>query len=158
MRSRPALSRRRLLQGGLALPALELFGARRALAATPAVPKRLLMVHQPQGTVLADWVPVGTERDFTLPFLLEPLAPWRDRAVFVTGLDNRIAGKNSVGNAHQQAASHQSHFGHRQRTVRFPSQRRAPRLQARPLPCQGRGSCPGHCSGQHDEAGSKLWR
>jgi hypothetical protein len=96
-------SRRRLLRssaGLLALPALS--GLARS-APVGALPKRLLILHTPQGTVLSQHVPVGTESSFALPFILEPLAAFQDRMVLVTGLDNRVPNYNSVGNAHQNA-------------------------------------------------------
>jgi hypothetical protein len=99
------ISRRRLLGTGgaaLALPALQLLPRARA-EGTGATPKRLLIVHHPQGTCLAQHVPIGDEFNFSLPYIQEPLAPFQDRAIFLAGLDNRIAGLNSVGNAHQQA-------------------------------------------------------
>lgn len=101
------ISRRRLLGLGgatVALPALELLRGRQARAeGTGALPKRLLIVHHPQGTVLSQHVPQGSEQAFVLPYISAPLEPFQDRAIFLTGLDNRVAGLNTVGNAHQQA-------------------------------------------------------
>ena len=105
-RGGPRISRRRLLGSGgaaLALPALGLFGAREARAAPTAVPKRLLVVHHPQGTVLSQTVPIGTADAFTVPYILEPLQPYLHRGLVLTGLDNVIAPTNTVGNAHEQA-------------------------------------------------------
>jgi hypothetical protein len=97
------ISRRGFLgRAALALPALELFGERPARAAG-AGPKRLLLLHTPQGTSLPYHIPSGNEDQFTLPFILEPLAPYQDRAIFLAGLDNRIASMNIVGNPHEQA-------------------------------------------------------
>ncbi len=102
----PRISRRRLLGAGgaaLALPPLAALGARSARAAVGPAPKRLLIVHHPQGTVLSQTVPTGTADAFTLPYILEPLAPFIDRGLVITGLDNVIAPTNTVGNAHLQA-------------------------------------------------------
>jgi hypothetical protein len=68
-----------------------------------AAPKRLIVVHLPQGTVLSDHVPTGSETDFTLPFILEPLAAFQDRIITIAGLDNLMPTYNEVGNAHQNA-------------------------------------------------------
>lgn len=99
------LSRRRLLGhlgAAVALPPLVGLGRARA-EGSGALPKRLLVVHHPQGTVLPQAIPTGGASAFTLPYILEPLAPWQDRAIFLAGLDNVVAGLNTVGNAHQQA-------------------------------------------------------
>lgn len=98
--SRP--TRRSLLAaGGGALVAPFLPGLRRARADVPeGAPKRLLVFHHSQGTVLPDFVPVGSSTDFTLPHILEPLAPYQDRMAVLTGIDNAMPQFNSVGNAH----------------------------------------------------------
>ena len=98
-------TRRRLLQGGLAASLIPLFSrpTRADTGSALAGPKRLLIVHSPQGTVLSQTVPTGGERDFTLPFILEPLAPYKDRMIVITGLDNRAPYSNTVGNAHDNA-------------------------------------------------------
>jgi hypothetical protein len=100
-----SLTRRRLLGGGLALPFLSPFrpSALRAAPLPAAAPKRLIVVHLPQGTVLSDHVPTGSETDFTLPFILEPLAAFQDRIITIAGLDNLMPTYNEVGNAHQNA-------------------------------------------------------
>jgi hypothetical protein len=100
------IDRRRFLRGALAaaaLPALELSSPARARAATGIAPKRLVIVHHPQGTVLSQHVPSGTERAFEPGSILEPLRPFLDRAVVLSGLDNVASWRNSVGNAHQNA-------------------------------------------------------
>lgn len=100
------ISRRRLMGLGsaaIALPALDFLGRPARAEGTGALPKRLLMVHHPQGTALAHYLPSGSEDSFSLPYILEPLAPFQDRAIFIAGMDNRIAPLNTVGNAHQQA-------------------------------------------------------
>lgn len=105
-RSRSLWSRRRALQLGgglLSLPVLQGLAARPARAAIGAAPKRLIVLHTGQGCVLPMHTPVGSSASFTLPYGLEPLAHLQDRMVVVSGLDNRAASLNSVGNAHQQA-------------------------------------------------------
>ena len=81
-----------------------LTGLRPAFAQEAAArPERLVVFHHLQGTVLPMFVPTGGELDFELPFLLEPLAPYRDEMLIYAGLDNPAARANSVGNAHQNA-------------------------------------------------------
>ena len=99
-------SRRRFVKGGLAASLLPFFakaGRAEDTGAPGPGPKRLLIVHTPQGTVLPQFVPTGSERSFSLPFVLEPLSAFQDRMVVVTGLDNRAPGYNTVGNSHDNA-------------------------------------------------------
>jgi hypothetical protein len=99
-------SRRRALQLGgglLSLPLLQGLTARPARAAIGASPKRLIVLHTGQGCVLPMHTPVGTASSFSLTDCLEPLSHLQDRLVVISGLDNRAASINSVGNAHQQA-------------------------------------------------------
>lgn len=104
-----SISRRKFIRGAggvtLALPFLELFATRAAWASEGVGPKRLIIVSHQQGTVLNQWVPTGTDRDFTLGPILEPLRSWRDRMLVISGLDNRIPRFNSSGNGHQNADS-----------------------------------------------------
>jgi len=110
MRSRieSRMSRRdalRLLGGTAAtslLAPLMSVGSARAQAAVPR-PERFVLFHAPQGTILPMFVPTGGERDFELPFLLEPLAPYRDELLVYAGVNNLSANANSVGNSHQRA-------------------------------------------------------
>ena len=101
------VTRRRLLQGlgagALSLPFLEatMRGAR--ATGLPALPKRLIIVHNQQGTVLDNWAATGSETSFTLPTISAPLAPWQNRMVMVAGVDNRIPNFNSTGNGHDNA-------------------------------------------------------
>lgn len=101
------MTRRRLLQLGAttaALPYLDALRPRRAHAqGARRGPKRFVLVHTPQGTVLPDFVPTGGERDYALSYILEPLAAHRDRFTVVTGVDNVQPRFNQVGNAHINA-------------------------------------------------------
>lgn len=105
-RSPSLWSRRRALQLGgglLSLPVMQGLVARPARAAVGPSPKRLIVLHTGQGCVLPLHTPAGTETAFTLPTCLEPLSHLQDRLVFISGLDNRAAALNEVGNAHQQS-------------------------------------------------------
>ncbi|MBL8754829.1 MAG: DUF1552 domain-containing protein [Planctomycetes bacterium] len=84
---RLALDRRTFLRGtgaAIALPWLE--AMQPALAPTRALPRRALFVFAPNGKKMDDWTPAQTGRSFALPFLLEPLAPVRDRVTVFSGL------------------------------------------------------------------------
>ena len=49
------------------------------------------------------YLPIGTTDNYTLPYILEPLQPFRDRSLILTGVDNLSPLLNSVGNAHYNA-------------------------------------------------------
>lgn len=88
----------------LALPFLDAFRPRRARAqGIGERPKRLVIFHSPQGSVLREFVPRGGERDFALPHITAPLDAVRDRITLVTGVDNVQPRFNAVGNAHINA-------------------------------------------------------
>jgi hypothetical protein len=76
------ITRRRLLTTGGA--AIALFPWLDAAAAP--TPMRLLLVFTPHGTVWDQWRPSGGETDFTLSYILEPLAAHRNRMVIVDGV------------------------------------------------------------------------
>lgn len=100
------VSRRRFLQTGAALAALPLLpghrqSARATVPVVPGVPRRVVFFHIPQGTTLPHFMPTGSETDFQLSPILAPLAPFRDRMIVLTGIDNVQTQFNTVGNAHQ---------------------------------------------------------
>jgi hypothetical protein len=90
MSLRAILSRRAFLQrAGMLGGAAALFPwlrARRARAQAMAEPK-LLLFYTPHGTVWDQWRPNGTETDFTLSPILEPLVDHVSRMVIVDGLE-----------------------------------------------------------------------
>ncbi len=93
MKSLP-LSRRRFLVGAggatLALPFLEAVSPRLARA-TPAAPKRLVVVLHNMGTRLDEWAqPGASETDFSLGKIMQPMEPYRERALWLWGVDNRL--------------------------------------------------------------------
>src|SRR5262249_50154132 len=57
-------------------------------AAAPSVrpPKRMAFLYVPNGIHMADWTPTSVGADYTLPKTLEPLAPYRDDLLVLTGL------------------------------------------------------------------------
>jgi hypothetical protein len=89
------LSRRTFLRGAggiaLALPLLEAMEAR---ADTPQ--KRFIALFTPNGTLRDDWLPQGTEDQFTLSTILAPLAPYQSDVVVISDLDNAAANDPSA--------------------------------------------------------------
>lgn len=99
-----APSRRRLFQGlGAGAATLAGLASRDGWAQGVDQPKRIIFVHHSQGTVMNQFVPEGTERDIVLPYVSEPLTPFLDRSVILTGVDNLMSTYNTVGNAHENA-------------------------------------------------------
>ena len=91
-----SLPRRAFLRGvgaAIALPLLDsmvpAFAATRDTAEKPI--SRLGVVYVPHGAVMDKWTPTATGKNFELSPILEPLAPFRDQLLVVSGLDNRPA-------------------------------------------------------------------
>jgi hypothetical protein len=91
-----AIPRRTFLRGAgatLALPLLDgmvpAFAATGDTAAKPAV--RLGFVYVPNGIIMEKWTPATEGTNFEITPILEPLAPFRDQFVVVSGLDNKAA-------------------------------------------------------------------
>ena len=91
-----SLPRRAFLRGvgaTIALPLLDsmvpAFAATRDTAEKPI--SRLGVVYVPHGAVMDKWTPTATGKNFELSPILEPLAPFRDQLLVVSGLDNRPA-------------------------------------------------------------------
>src|SRR5262249_2760519 len=103
--TRMSLHRRRFVRGmgaTLALPLLDaMIPALSAAADSPVKPvRRLGVVYVPNGIDMARWTPAATGSAFELTPILQPLAPFRDRMLVVSGLD----GAKSKG-SHSGAAS-----------------------------------------------------
>jgi hypothetical protein len=97
-------TRRKLLHAFLGatigLPWLETFAGRTARA--QAAPNtRFVVMFSANGTIRDQWLPTGTETDFTLSPILAPLAPHQSDLVVVSGLDQKGAG----GDGHQNGIS-----------------------------------------------------
>src|SRR5436190_4197481 len=91
-----SLPRRTFLRGmgaAVALPLLDsmvpALGSLRA--ATPRSPRRLAVAYVPNGIQMEKWTPAGDGAAFEITPTLEPLRPFRDRLLVVTGLTNRPA-------------------------------------------------------------------
>jgi hypothetical protein len=88
------LSRRTLLKGAgatFALPLLDaMVPAGTALAQTAAAAHpRLGFVYFPHGALHEEWTPKRTGHNPDLPFILQPLEPFRDYVTVVSGLRNK---------------------------------------------------------------------
>jgi hypothetical protein len=94
--TKKAISRRTVLRGigtTVALPLLDaMVPALTAVQNTPAkAVRRLGVVYHPNGVIYENWLPKGTGRAFTLSPILEPLEPFRDKLVVLTGLSSHQA-------------------------------------------------------------------
>ena len=108
--TKKAISRRTLLRGlgtTVALPLLDaMVPALTALQKTPAAPvRRLGVVYHPNGVIYENWLPKGAGRDFTLSPILEPLEPFRNQLVVVTGLSSHQAEALGDGGGDHSRAS-----------------------------------------------------
>ncbi len=91
------LPRRTFLKGvgaTLALPFLDAMLPARAMAAADTAAqrvRRLGVVYVPHGAVMPNWTPTSAGPGFELSHILEPLAPYRDQLVVLSGLANKPA-------------------------------------------------------------------
>lgn len=91
------LSRRSVLKGAgvaIALPLLDAMnpaGVAFGQTAAGKAPHRLAFVGFPHGAVQRHWQPAETGKDFAVPRILEPLAPYREHMTIVSGLRNKPA-------------------------------------------------------------------
>ncbi|MCS7045194.1 MAG: DUF1552 domain-containing protein [Gemmataceae bacterium] len=96
------ISRRTMLQGmgvSLALPWLEAMGPLTAWAEAPArrAPNRMAFFYVPNGVHMPDWTPRGEGALGELPRILEPLTPFKDHLLVLTGLTADKARANGDG-------------------------------------------------------------
>ncbi len=97
------ISRRTMLKGlgvSIALPWLEGMlpaVASATQAARTAAPRRLAFVYVPNGIHMRLWTPDAEGTDITLPNILEPLAPFRNELLVLTGLTCDKARPNGDG-------------------------------------------------------------
>ncbi len=119
--TRIALSRRTVLRGAgkvaVCLPLLEAMacdppkpkspGKPGATTSRSGAPKRLICFFIPNGTIPPEWFPDagGSETDFTLKPLLAPLAPYRDKLLVLSGIDNQVYLKGIVDNHNEGMSS-----------------------------------------------------
>lgn len=90
--TRKHVSRRMLLRGlgaAVALPVLDSMIPALSAASTvdkKLAPSRMVYVYVPNGIDMRNWTPAADGRAFTLPKILEPLAPVQDDILVLTGL------------------------------------------------------------------------
>ena len=102
------IPRRTFLKGvgtALALPWLEAMTPLRAAAPALPRPLRMAFMYVPNGVNMEDWTPASTGTDFTLPKILEPLAPLRSELQILSGLAHRTAYPNGDGPGDHARAS-----------------------------------------------------
>ena len=105
-----AIPRRTVLRGvgaTLALPLLDSMipavTAREKTAAKPIA--RFCTVYVPNGIVMEQWTPASVGPDYEFTPILQPLEPFRDQLLVVSGLDNTGASSRSGGSgAHAKPA------------------------------------------------------
>ncbi len=102
------IPRRTFLKGvgtALALPWLEAMTPLHAAAPALPRPLRMAFVYVPNGVNMEDWTPATEGTDFTLPKILEPLAPLRSELQILSGLAHRTAYPNGDGPGDHARAS-----------------------------------------------------
>jgi hypothetical protein len=87
------IDRRRFLRGAglsLALPMLESLGGARVMASSESEPaQRLVCIGTYLGFHQADFFPKSVGKSYEMPYVLEPLTPFRDKFSIFSGLDHR---------------------------------------------------------------------
>src|SRR5262245_43023460 len=106
------ISRRTVLRGlgtTVALPLLDAMVPRTVWGSvTPQLvaPRRMAFLYVPNGIYMQEWTPKAEGADFELPTLLEPLAPFKDDLLVLTGLTADKARPNGDGPGdHARAAA-----------------------------------------------------
>ncbi len=99
--SQKALHRRTVLRGlgtTLALPVLDAMVPALARAQTAAkAPTRLSIVYLPNGIMMDQWTPDTAGTGFKMKPILEPLTPFRDRMLILSGLSHNSGGRARAG-------------------------------------------------------------
>ena len=109
------LSRRRFLSGAAALP---LSGLLSNAYAQPNTAKRVIFVYFPDGVPGASqsgdsslWHCSGSEFDFSMPTVIEPLVPWKDSCIFFRGLTSGATDDGSHPGAAKKLLTAVDHGG-----------------------------------------------
>jgi hypothetical protein len=92
--TRKCLNRRTFLRGtgaAFALPLLEAMQPAFAGSDSAKPVKRLAIVYVPNGIIMDHWTPAAEGAAFELPPILQPLTPFRDRILVLSGLGSRPA-------------------------------------------------------------------
>ncbi|MBM3779118.1 MAG: DUF1552 domain-containing protein [Acidimicrobiia bacterium] len=103
--TRKYLPRRTILRGIGATVALPLLDAMVPAFSSPRaaglLPARFCALYVGNGMNMSQWTPT-TEGALTLSPILQPLAPFRDRVLVLTGFDNREGGSDDAGGLHSR--------------------------------------------------------
>jgi hypothetical protein len=103
--SKNRITRRSVLRGlgsvSIGLPFLDAMLLPRQSHAATTTPLRFLVFYSPGGTLLDKWRPTGTETAFTLGDMMSPLNPYKDRLMFLDGVDLSVTVKG-VGHPHSR--------------------------------------------------------
>ena len=109
------LSRRRFLSGAAALP---LSGLLSNAYAQPNTAKRVIFVYFPDGVPGSSqsgdsslWHCSGSEFDFSMPTVIEPLVPWKDSCIFFRGLTSGATDDGSHPGAAKKLLTAVDHGG-----------------------------------------------
>ncbi len=89
-----AIARRTFLRGvgtTLALPLLDGMIPAFALGSDPAKVVRTLFLYGPNGRIMKNWTPTTEGKGWEMTPTLEPLAPFRDQMLVLSGLDVKAA-------------------------------------------------------------------
>lgn len=90
--TKKSLDRRTFLRGAGAAVSLPLLDSMiPALSAAPQPVKRLAVAYVPNGIIMQKWTPAAEGASFELPAILQPLAPFRDRLLVLSGLRSHPA-------------------------------------------------------------------
>lgn len=90
--TRRHLDRRTVLRGAgvsIALPLLDSMSPAFASPAASKAPVRMIFGYVPNGVIMRDWTPKKEGVGFDLPRILEPLAPYREDMLVLSGLCHR---------------------------------------------------------------------
>src|SRR5882724_2857559 len=103
--SKNRLTRRSVPRGAagisVALPFLDAMLLPGQSHAASAIPLRFVVFYSPGGTLLDKWRPTGTETNYALGDMMASLNPYKDRMMFLDGLDLSITAKG-VGHPHSR--------------------------------------------------------
>ncbi|MEP6670463.1 MAG: DUF1552 domain-containing protein [Chthoniobacter sp.] len=112
MNQPPVLHRRTFLRGlgaAMALPMLEAMLPARSLAAAAGTaaksPTRMAFLFVPNGVNTTEWTPLATGADFDLPYILQPLQPYKSELLVLSGLaQDKGRSNNDGGGDHARSA------------------------------------------------------
>src|ERR1700684_4065087 len=107
--TRKRLERRTFLRGlgtAIALPMLDAMVPAFAAPGHPRPAVRTSFVYVPNGIVMDNWTPKTAGQDFEISRILQPLAPFRDRMLVISGLmDNNANALGDGGGDHARAGA-----------------------------------------------------